>query len=629
MATPVASDVRQPSQAESEPNEGSSREAAKSQHGAGKTLEGALAAIRILTHADRRTFYTAVTLQMLSAVSATGLVIAGKLVLSAVSGSNDDVSISNLILPVALLAITSSVSSSASVMQVQQSRLLGDTADRDIWQSIVNVTSRVGLETYEDSQFYNRVDRLTSNAVRQPILLAHGVLGLLGGMVGVAALVVTLAVIQPILLLPLLLGIGPALTVARRTGRLEFEFARDASEMYRRRNYIRELLGHREYAKEIRAFALSAPLGERHVNAANDCLALLRPHVRRRQQYALFSVVMNTIFLAIGMLLLVVLLKHGWLSFAETGAAAIAIRMLSSQLSTMFVAVNTIAEASIFISDLQEFVEKTPVEPARPGTRWNLEQGLALRNIRYSYPGTTTQTLRGVDLDIRPGEIVGLVGENGSGKTTLAKIVAGLYPQSDGQILWDDIEIEPANRLDLRSSAAVIFQDFVHYQMSVRDNVAFGDVGRISSDLPDLLDVDVAAALSRSGADFVEKMPSKLDTLLSREFSGGTELSIGQWQRIALARAIFRSGSLVILDEPTAALDPRSEYELFSAVRTLLNGRAGLIVSHRYANLHLADRIYVLQDGQVVESGSHDQLMAAAGIYSRLYRLQADAYDSR
>jgi ATP-binding cassette subfamily B protein len=217
--------------------------------------------------------------------------------------------------------------------------------------------------------------------------------------------------------------------------------------------------------------------------------------------------------------------------------------------------------------------------------------------------------------------VVALVGANGSGKTTLAKILAGLYLPQSGQVLWDGVPVAECDPGALRRSIAVIFQDFGRYGLSARDNIGMGSLDRI-----DDLDGIVKAARTAGADQFLASLPGGYSTVLSGMFEGGRDLSVGQWQRVALARAFFRNAPLFIMDEPTAAVDPLTEYELFKRLGTLCRGRSVLLISHRFSSVRSADRIYVMHEGEVVEHGSHDELMAKDGRYAALYRVQAASY---
>ncbi len=213
------------------------------------------------------------------------------------------------------------------------------------------------------------------------------------------------------------------------------------------------------------------------------------------------------------------------------------------------------------------------------------------------------------------------MGENGSGKTTLAKVICGLYPPDAGAVLWDGVDVREVDPEQLRRQITVIFQDFVRYWLSARENIGVGRVERMGDHEA------IVAAARQAGADaFIETWPEGYDALLGPIFEGGKDLSVGQWQRMALARAFFRDAPLVVLDEPTASLDARAEAELFERIRTLFEGRSVLLISHRFSSVRSADRIYVMKEGEIVEQGSHRELMAAGGLYAELFRLQAAAY---
>jgi ATP-binding cassette subfamily B protein len=241
--------------------------------------------------------------------------------------------------------------------------------------------------------------------------------------------------------------------------------------------------------------------------------------------------------------------------------------------------------------------------------------------VTFSYAGARGPALRDVSLELAPGEVVALVGENGSGKTTLAKLLAGLYVPEGGRVMLDGLDTASADADQLRRRVAVIFQDFMRYALPARENVGLGRHERLGDE------ERVRAAARVAGAhEDLERLPQGYDTVLGPAFAGGTDLSHGQWQRVALARALFRDAPFVILDEPTAALDARAEHDLFQRIRELLAGRTVLLISHRFPSVRMADRIHVMHAGRIVESGTHDDLIARDSRYAELFRLQAAPY---
>jgi ATP-binding cassette subfamily B protein len=320
---------------------------------------------------------------------------------------------------------------------------------------------------------------------------------------------------------------------------------------------------------------------------------------------------------------LLVLALNGRIGLADAGAAAGAVFVLGERLMNAVFSAGMLYESSLFIEDFTSFLAMAPEVEARR-RRDQAPTGfrrLRVEDVSFTYPSATTPAVTNVSMEIGAGEIVALVGENGSGKTTLAKLLCRLYLPHAGRILWDEVDTATVDPDGLRRSVAVIFQDFLHYALPARENIGMGRHQRL-----DDLDAVVAAATQAGAHDSLAKLPQGYETVLGPEFHGGKELSVGQWQRVALGRAFFRDAPFIILDEPTAALDARAEHELFDGIRTLCQGRSVLLISHRFSSVRTADRIYVLEGGKVVESGSHEQLMALGGLYADLFTLQAAAY---
>lgn len=568
------------------------------------------AAAREVRRADRGGALLASVYQLLGAVAALGVVAAGKLTFDALL--TPDHALVGLTPALLMLALATAVSGSVGPLQTQQHRMLGERVSQRVWDRLLDTTARADLVTYESTGFATALERVRQHALTRPFAVTAALLGLTGSLLGVVAMSVVLLSVEP-LLLPLLLAAGvPAVLLARWASRTEFAFAQRLTGLFRRRHYLQELLTQRPYAAEVRAFDATGRLRAKHDALNADVNVALRVQVRRRQLIAALTTLGVATALTGALLAIVQLVRSGRIDLAEAGAAAIAVRLLSGQLGTLFGSIGGLLESAPFLADLERFVASGP--PAPPaGRKHALVDGVSLRGARFSYPGQERAAVDGVDIEIRAGEVVAVVGENGSGKTTLAKIVAGLYEPDDGVRRWDGADLAAQ---DVRASVTVIFQDFVRYQMTVRDNIV------ISGDGAD----PEAAARAAGLLPTVRGLPDGMETMLGRDLDEGVDLSGGQWQRVALARALHRDTPLIVLDEPAAALDPRAEHELFANVRATLGGRAALLISHRFSSTRMADRIYVMDAGRVVECGTHDELMAAAGQYAELYRLQSAAY---
>jgi ATP-binding cassette subfamily B protein len=523
--------------------------------------------------------------------------------------------------PVAALLGIGFVTVILGLVQSQVSRLLGERVQRQALVDVLDVASNAELESFDDPTFFDRLQRVLTNASVRPIQVTSGLVSLISGFVGTVALGAAVWTIAPILVPILLLASGPTLVLARMRGKREFEFAVAQTPRLRERDYVQRLLTQRETAKEVRAFDLGDPLGHRWRHRYDDYLADLRTHLVRLGAIGGASALVVALSTGGTTALLIWLVASDRISLGAAGAAIVAIRMLADRVGSLVASVSTLFEASLFLEEVEAFAALREQErPIVRAERAPFEQ-LVVDNVSYVYPGSNRRALTGVDLRIERGEVIALVGENGSGKTTLAKVLAGLLMPTEGQIAWDGATLNAEDLAAVRSQVAVLFQDFAKYELSAHDNIGFGRVENLN-DRAAVID-----AAKRSGADdFLSRLPRAYDTRLSRQFEGGRDLSVGQWQRVALARAYLRDAPFLILDEPSAALDPRAERALLDEICRAQAGRTVLLITHRLASTRDADRIYVLHKGEVVECGRHDELMANNGSYAEMYRIQAASY---
>jgi ATP-binding cassette, subfamily B, bacterial len=572
----------------------------------------------------RTPFLALIGLQLLNAIALALQVVAVQLALTAVlaiTGSTGD--LWRLAQPVLLLAGLTAVTAVIASIQVGLGRYAGELVVAVMWKRVLRVATRVDLRKFESARFYDRLQRVQANSATRPYQITNGLVATIGALAASAGLVVAIVLVHPALLPLLLVGGVPILLTSRRQSQLEFEFLSRQTQSMRLRTYLTWVQTGRDEAKEIRAYGIARNFGQRLNTLYADYLRDLEQHLWRRSKLGAAGSLGSAFLLALTLFMLAWLISTGRLSIAEAGAALIAIRLLAGQVQSGLAGVQAIFESGLFIDDLDGFLT---LAPAAEGGSREIAPPAEFHRIRsdavsFSYPGRSALALQAANIEINRGEVVALVGENGSGKTTLAKVMAGLYEPGSGAVRWDGTDVRTFRPDLFRERVAIIFQDFVRYALSAEENIA---VARPDDEI-DNAAVREAAKIADADS-FLSALPAGYQTPLSRRFTGGHELSGGQWQKVAIARAFYRSAPLVIIDEPTAALDARAEYELFSSLHEVLRGRSALIISHRFSTVRTADRIYVLDHGRVVEQGTHDELVALGGQYAELFHLQASAY---
>jgi ATP-binding cassette subfamily B protein len=479
------------------------------------------------------------------------------------------------------------------------------------------------LMAYEDPLFYDRLERARVQATDR-LYMIQAIGRLIQQLITTITLSISIMVFSPWLLLLLIVGVIPAFVGETHFAFLGYAKNFRQTPIRRQLDYLRILGGSKEAAKELKLFGLrdflTARFKELSTQVYEEDVALARR-----------KVTMGTVLSAIGTagyytayVFAVWKTVTGVFSFGTLTLLANAIREASSNLQQTFSTLSTIADQALFLTDLIAFFEMRPTIESKPNALpapRPIRSGFEFKNVSFRYPGSSRLVLSKLNFHLRPGERVALIGENGEGKTTIVKLLTRLYDPVEGQVLLDGVDLREYSLEDLYREIGVIFQDYMRYEMTARENIAVGRIEQI-----DNLQLVRQSAEKSMADDVVAKLPSGYEQMLGRRFDGGVDLSGGEWQKIALARAYLRDAQVLILDEPTSALDARSEYEVFQRFAELTAGKMALFISHRFSTVRMADRIVVLENGRIAEEGDHDALTHLGGRYAEMFELQASSY---
>ncbi len=578
----------------------------------------------IVWRAARRELLEVIALQALTAAALAGELLLVRSLLGHLTGAHA-VAFGAILPQLAGITALTVVLGTAGTLLGLRGRLLAHLVALHATDAIVRTAIAVDLITYEAPRFHDRLQRAQLAATSRPAMMVQELITTAGAVLSIGGIAVALLLIQPLFCLLALVAYVPIWFATNRAGRLGYRQSVEQTERLRRQQYLFETLTTKPPAQEIRAFGTGAFLADRQYAIYRQLLDELREVLTRRMRLALAGQLATAVLSAGLLAVLVWFVTSGRMTLAEAGSAATAMVLLSGRLHGLANGSAGLYENSLYLEDYLSFVGAAPRVGASRRTVPVVHEPelLTAVDVGFTYPSRRSPSLVGVSLELRRGEVVALVGENGSGKTTLAKLLAGLYAPTTGVVAWDGIDASTLDPAEARRRVAVVFQDFMHYLLPAYDNIALGDHRRFE-------DAGAVERAARAAGihETIASLPAGYETILGPAFFGGSDLSGGEWQRIALARLFFRNAPVVILDEPTSVLDPRAEAALYASMRTLFAGRGVLLISHRFASVRSADRIYVLRDGRIHEQGTHRQLLAAAGYYAELFELQASQYRS-
>ncbi len=501
--------------------------------------------------------------------------------------------------------------------------LLGDLFSNYTSVKIMEHADTLDLDQFEDSAFYDTLERARQQTVGRTILLSQ-VLTQVQDFITMAFLSAGLMAFNPWLILLLLVAIVPAFVGESYFNDRSYALTRGQTPERRELDYMRYLGASDETAKEVKLFSLSRFLVDRFKTLSNKFYADNKKLSTKRAVWGTTFALLGSAGYYAAYIVMIMKTVEGALTIGTLTFLAGSFRQLRSLLENILSRFTSVSQGAIYLRDFFEFFEiqpkisvsEKPVSFPNP-----IMQGFIFENVGFRYHNSETWANRHISFTLHAGEKLALVGENGAGKTTLVKLLARLYDPTEGRILLDGIDLREYDIKDLRHNIGIIFQDYLRYQMSFAQNIAVGNIDEQNNRR--LIEQSAEKSLANLLAN---KLPQQYDQALGRRFNNGVELSGGEWQKVALARAYMKEAQLLILDEPTSALDARAEYEVFQRFAELTKGKSAVLISHRFSTVRMADRILVLDKGEQIETGSHEELLEKDGRYAELFQLQAMGY---
>jgi ATP-binding cassette subfamily B protein len=501
--------------------------------------------------------------------------------------------------------------------------LLADKYTRYVSIRVMNHAASLDLQAYEDPVFYDRLERARVQATDRLVMI-QGIGRLVQQAITTITLSVSIMLFSPWLMLLLIAGVVPAFLGESHFAFLGYSKNFRQTPMRRQLDYLRILGGSKEAAKELKLFGLRNFLRDRFTQLSDQIYDENVTLSRRKLIAGSLLSTIGTMGYYSAYVFVIWRTVAGALSIGTLTFLAGAIQQASSNIEQIFSTLAGIGDQALFLTDLLAFFEMKPTiqskANARPTTK-PIRRGVEFRDVSFSYPGNARLILDRINFTLHTDERLALIGENGQGKTTIVKLITRLYDPTEGQILLDGIDLREYDLDDLHREIGVIFQDFMRYEMTARENIAVGRIEELNN-----LELIKEAAHKSLADQTIGRLSLGYDQMLGRRFEQGVDLSGGEWQKVALARAYLRDAQLLILDEPTAALDARSEFEVFHRFSELTAGKMALFISHRFSTVRSADRILVLENGKITEEGTHDELASLGGRYAEMFEMQASSY---